>query len=180
MSLISNSRFIYTHDISHAVDTHHIIAPTNIVKSILIYMIAILILLYAVFLHFQKETPVTTVIWSLFFAALLVKLLIWRPIVKESVVIMPSFGVQLETHYGSGRIRRCFIPISKILKPVLNECVTPVTCYWCLCLLVSDEDELTLVFKKFRPPLEMLVPIWKALCAATDSRESSEPFQEDV
>nr|GEU30584.1 phosphatidylinositol N-acetylglucosaminyltransferase subunit H like [Tanacetum cinerariifolium] len=92
---------------------------------------------------------------------------------------MPAFGVQLETQYGSGRISRGFIPISKILKPVLNECVTPVTCYWCLSLLVRDEDELTLVFKKFRPPLKMLVPIWKALCAATDCEESSDQFQED-
>ncbi|XP_071740728.1 uncharacterized protein [Rutidosis leptorrhynchoides] len=178
-SLISNSRFVCTQDVSHAVDTHHIIGRRNIMKSIVIYIIAILIVAYAVFRYLEKGTPVTTVIWSLFFAALLVKLLIWTPIVKESVVIMPAFGVQLETHYGSGKIRRRFVPLSKILKPVLNECVTPVTCYWCLCLLVSDEDELTLVFKKFRPPLEMLVPIWKALCAATDFKESSEPFQED-
>lgn len=37
--------------------------------------------------------------------------------------------------------------MSKILKPVLNECVTPVTCYWSLSLIVRGEEELTLVFK---------------------------------
>ncbi|KAD4180396.1 hypothetical protein E3N88_28987 [Mikania micrantha] len=121
---------------------------------------------------------VTTVIWSLFMFAILIKLLIQRPIVKESVIIMPEFGVQLETHYGSGKINRRFIPVSKILKPVLNEHVTPVTCCWCLSLLIRNENELTLVFKKFRPPLKMLVPIWKALCVATDCEESVE-FQED-
>ncbi|KAF5937979.1 hypothetical protein HYC85_025485 [Camellia sinensis] len=42
----------------------------------------------------------------------------------ESIIIMPAFGVQLETHYSSGRIIHRFIPIEKILKPVLNECVT--------------------------------------------------------
>ncbi|CAK9137032.1 unnamed protein product [Ilex paraguariensis] len=83
---------------------------------------------------------------------------------------MPALGVQLETHYGSRKIIRRFVPISKILKPVLNECVTPVTCYWSLSLIVGGEDELTLVFKELNPPVKMLVPIWKALCAAIDSK----------
>ncbi|KAL5984315.1 hypothetical protein ACLOJK_018419 [Asimina triloba] len=60
---------------------------------------------------------------------------------------MPAFGVQLETHYRSGRIVRRFVPIGKILKPVLNECVTPVTCYWCLAFIVRDEADLMLVFQ---------------------------------
>ncbi|OWM68329.1 hypothetical protein CDL15_Pgr004811 [Punica granatum] len=86
----------------------------------------------------------------------------------ESVLIMPTFGVQLETHYRSGRIIRRFVPMGKILKPVLQECVTPVTCYWCLSLLLRDEEQLMLVFKEIRSPLKMLIPIWKALCAAAD------------
>ncbi|KAK9071967.1 hypothetical protein SSX86_008398 [Deinandra increscens subsp. villosa] len=183
LSIISNARFIYKHDnhkfpLPHAVDTHHIILRRSVVKPIFIYLFAILLVGYAAFLHFEKGKPATTVGWSLFLGAILVKFLIWRPVVKESVVIMPEFGVQLETHYGSGRINRRFIPVSKILKPVLNEHVTPVTCCWCLSLLIRDENELTLVFKKFRPPLKMLVPVWKALCFATDCKESFE-FQED-
>jgi hypothetical protein len=39
------------------------------------------------------------------------------------------------------------VPISKILKPVLNEHVTPVACYWSLALLLREEYELMLVFK---------------------------------
>ncbi|KAL8223221.1 hypothetical protein R6Q57_020620 [Mikania cordata] len=182
-SIISNARFIYVHDNHkfppHTVDTHHIIVRRSAMKSIVICLLAILLVAYAAFLHFEKQgKPVTTVIWSLFMFAILVKLIIQRPIVKESVIIMPEFGVQLETHYGSGKINRRFIPVSKILKPMLNEHVTPVTCCWCLSLLIRDENELTLVFKKFLPPLKMLVPIWKALCVATDCKESVE-FQED-
>lgn len=182
-STISNARFTYVHDDgkflpSHAVDTHHVFARRSVVKPIAIYLFVMLLVAYAAFLHFEKGKPVTTLIWSVFFGAILIKLLIWSSIVKESVIIMPAFGVQLETHYGSGRINRCFIPVSKILKPVLNECVTPVTCCWCLSLLVHEKDELTLVFKEFRPPLKMLVPIWKALCDATDHQESSDPFRE--
>jgi phosphatidylinositol N-acetylglucosaminyltransferase subunit H len=47
----------------------------------------------------------------------------------------------------SGRVDRHFVPIGKILKPLLNECVTPVTCYWSLALLLRDEEELKLVFQ---------------------------------
>ncbi|KAK2396160.1 phosphatidylinositolglycan protein [Trifolium repens] len=84
---------------------------------------------------------------------------------------MPAFGVQLETHYMSGKVVRCFVPIDKIIKPVLLECVTPVTCYWTLSLIVRDESEMVLVFKNLRPPIKMLVHVWKALCAATDNKE---------
>ncbi|CAN4120428.1 unnamed protein product [Withania somnifera] len=92
----------------------------------------------------------------------------------ESVLILPAFGVQLETLYGSGKRVRQFIPISRILKPVLTECVTPVTCYWSLSLIIRGEEELMLVFKELRPPVKMLVPIWKALCAAIECGESPE------
>jgi len=47
----------------------------------------------------------------------------------------------------SGEVIRSFVPIDKILKPVLLECVTPVTCYWTLSLIVHDESEMVLVFK---------------------------------
>lgn len=51
----------------------------------------------------------------------------------------------------SGRIIRRFFPLGKILRPVLLECVTPITCYWSLSLVVRDEGELTLVFKVNSP-----------------------------
>ena len=47
----------------------------------------------------------------------------------------------------SGRVDRRFVPIGKIMKPLINECVTPVTCYWSLALLLRDEEELLLVFQ---------------------------------
>ncbi|MBA0643202.1 hypothetical protein Goklo_027513 [Gossypium klotzschianum] len=90
---------------------------------------------------------------------------------SESVIIMPVFGVQLETHYTSGRIIRRFIPAGEILKPVLLECVTPVTCYWSLSLLVRGKEELVLVFKELHPPMKMLLPVWKALCDSIDNKE---------
>ncbi|KAL7593605.1 uncharacterized protein LOC111883880 [Lactuca sativa] len=104
-SIISNARFTYVHDYHkflplQAVDTHHIVAQRSVVKPIVIYLFVILLVAYVAFLHFEQGKPVTTVLWCLLFGLLLVKLFIWRPIVKESVIIMPAFGVQLETHYG--------------------------------------------------------------------------------
>ncbi|XP_062165119.1 uncharacterized protein LOC133871721 [Alnus glutinosa] len=108
------------------------------------------------------------------FSACLVKSYYGTRIEKESVVIIPAFGVQLEAQYWSGRVVRSFIPIDKILKPVLNENVTPFTCYWSLALLVRGKKELMLAFKAVQPPVKLLVPIWKALCAATYSGETTE------
>ncbi|KAL3376129.1 hypothetical protein AABB24_002861 [Solanum stoloniferum] len=106
--------------------------------------------------------------------ALLMRLFLKKPVKKESVLILPAFGVQLETQYGSGKTVRQFVPISRILKPVLTECVTPVTCYWSLSLIIRGEEELMLVFKELRPPVKMLAPIWKALCAAIECGECTE------
>jgi hypothetical protein len=53
----------------------------------------------------------------------------------------------LKLWFLSGRVDRRFVPIGKILKPLINECVTPVTCYWSLALLLRDEEELLLVFQ---------------------------------
>lgn len=47
----------------------------------------------------------------------------------------------------SGKVFREFVPVDKILKPVLLECVTPVTCYWSLSLIIRGEEELKSVFK---------------------------------
>ncbi|GJY50992.1 hypothetical protein Tco_0441839 [Tanacetum coccineum] len=45
---------------------------------------------------------------------------------------------------------------------------------------LCDEDELTLVFKKLRPTLKMLVPIWKALCAATDCKDNGAAVEKPI
>lgn len=37
--------------------------------------------------------------------------------------------------------------MAEVLRPVISECATPVTCYWSLALLLHDEDQLILVFQ---------------------------------
>lgn len=100
----------------------------------------------------------------------------------------------IKATFYSGRVHRQFVPVGKLLKPVLNEHVTPITCYWSLVLLLHSEDKLVRVFKvnfscfqlvssalrgicwlteslnlqKVYPPVKMMVPIWKALDAFTN------------
>jgi phosphatidylinositol glycan class H protein len=89
-----------------------------------------------------------------------------KRVVEEVVVVMPTLGVQLETVYQNRKVHRRFIPLQKIVAPVINEAISPVTCYFYLALLLRGEDNLVLIFLNLRPPLKMLVPIWRSLCDA--------------
>ncbi|XP_010266208.1 PREDICTED: uncharacterized protein LOC104603777 isoform X2 [Nelumbo nucifera] len=179
----SNERYTYIHDIHkgsiQAIDNHHIVVRKSNARGFLLHICILTFLAIACYLFLLKEKSSIIYLSSILLGLTLVRLLHWKSVVKESVVIMPAFGVQLETHYGSGRVVRRFVPMGNILRPVLNECVTPVTCYWSLALIVRGEAELMLVFKELRPPVKMLVPIWKALCAAIDIKESTDEVAKD-
>ncbi|KAL2520471.1 phosphatidylinositolglycan-related [Forsythia ovata] len=175
----SEGRYTYINDTNKgppdAIDIHHIIISRSSVQSYIFYLF---ILLSATFCFSFSHRCLSSLqdqsiafLFSFSLAVCLVKSWRGKQVEKGSVTILPSFGVQLETTYRSGRTVRRFVPISKILKPVLNECVTPVTCYWSLSLIIREEEELLLVFKELHPPITMLVPIWKALCAAIVSGE---------
>jgi len=47
----------------------------------------------------------------------------------------------------SGKVSRRFVPIGDILAAVINEAVTPFTCYSYLALVLRDERKLALVFQ---------------------------------
>jgi phosphatidylinositol glycan class H protein len=173
-STIVGARYKYVHDGQkeplEVIDAHHVFVLRNASTGFFVKIFCLLIVVAnSLFFILLKEKSTTTILCILLLLAVFIKLFFGRHVVKESVIIMPSFGIQLETHYQRGKTTHRFIPISKILKPMLNECVTPVTCYWSLALLLRDEDQLLLVFKELHPPVKMLIPIWKALCSATDA-----------
>ncbi|XP_006855724.2 uncharacterized protein LOC18445525 isoform X2 [Amborella trichopoda] len=169
---ISSRKYTYIHDEDdtgfQSIDSHHIMVPKSRSRQFLLYSSFLVLMAHVCSLLLGKEEWRIVFPWNSLTFVILAAALHLRSIEKESVLIMPTFGVQLETHYRSGRICRRFIPISKILKPVLNECVTPTTCYWSLVLILRGDKELTLVFQELQPPLEMLVSVWKALCTAVD------------
>ncbi|KAL3525171.1 hypothetical protein ACH5RR_013543 [Cinchona calisaya] len=175
-----NGKYKYIHDIQKsspdAIDVHHILLQRSTKKQLFIFSFFALLLFatppFFFSLFFQQGNLLAIIPWNLLLVGLFVRLFSRKLVKRESVIILPAFGVQLETQYGSGRTIRHFVPISKILKPVLNECVTPVTCYWSLALIIRGEEELILVFKDICPPVKMLVPIWRALRAAIDVGET--------
>ncbi|ESQ53546.1 hypothetical protein EUTSA_v10026286mg [Eutrema salsugineum] len=184
---LSNKRYTYIHEsesepTSGAIDIHHVIINGSRTtgygrrRGLAFFLVLLAISIY---FFLGKENPVRTLSWSCLFSGFFVMVQSRKFVKKESVIIMPTFGIQLETQYLSGKTVSRFIPIGKILKPVLVECVTPVTCYWSLSLFLRGEEQLTLVFKELRPSLKMLVPIWKALCAVIGTDESEMITEEE-
>ncbi|KAH7433445.1 hypothetical protein KP509_07G070200 [Ceratopteris richardii] len=108
--------------------------------------------------------------WLVLICGLFLLVLQRNGVEEEAVVVMPTFGVQLETTYFSGKVHRQFVPLKHILAAVINEAVTPTSCYYYLALLVRDDSKLILAFKEVRPPLHMLVPIWRALREAIGNK----------
>uniref|UniRef100_A0ACD5U814 Uncharacterized protein n=1 Tax=Avena sativa TaxID=4498 RepID=A0ACD5U814_AVESA len=143
----SSGIYTYKHRGAKGVDMHEIFVKKSIARVLLSYAGVIFLLAIVCQSLLGKETLCLGSVLNITFGILVAKCLQYKPVMKESVVIMPSFGVQLEIHFWSGKVDRRFIPIDKILKPLLNECVTPVTCYWSLALLLRDEEELKLVFQ---------------------------------
>lgn len=162
--------YTYKHHCSMGVDVHEVFVKKSRLRIVLSYIGIVFLLVNVSQPLLAKESLSLGSVWNIIFAVLVAKCLQYKPVKKESVVIMPAFGVQLEIHFWSGRVDRRFVPIGKILKPLINECVTPVTCYWSLALLLRDEEELLLVFQKSHPPVKILVPVWKALCTLTNSK----------
>ncbi|KAF7028081.1 hypothetical protein CFC21_040052 [Triticum aestivum] len=166
---ISSGMYRYMHRCESGVNIHDVFVERSAFRVLFSYVGVMCLLANVSHTLLSKESLCLGSFWSVPFSAIVAKCLQYKPVKKESLVIMPAFGIQLEQHFWSGRVDRKFVPISKILQPVLNECVTPVTCYWSLALLLRDEDETMLVFQNLHPPVKLLLPIWKALCAFTNS-----------
>ncbi|KAL0739478.1 hypothetical protein Bca4012_015688 [Brassica carinata] len=186
-SSLSDKRYTYIHEsesepLRGAIDIHHVIINGSRVTGysrlrwLAFFLVGLAISMCCLL---GKDNPVRTLSWSCLFSGFFVMIQSRKFVKKESVIIMPTFGIQLETQYVSGKTVSRFIPIDKILKPVLVECVTPVTCYWSLSLFLRGEEQLTLVFKELRPSLKMLDPIWKALCAVIGTDQSEMMTEEE-
>ncbi|KAI5073733.1 hypothetical protein GOP47_0011746 [Adiantum capillus-veneris] len=148
------------------VNTHRIIVKrSGKLQARLWHLFSLCLVLAVAYSLLLSVFPVAVGLQWLVLAYGLVSLVLQRNCVEEEVVvIMPTFGIQLETSYFSGQVHRQFVPLKRILAAVINEAVTPTSCYYYLALLLRDDSKLVLAFKEVRPPLRMLIPIWKALC----------------
>lgn len=169
----SNSRYSYLCEHGEErgfplVNTHRVIVKKRSkLRGRLSYLLSlslVLALSYSIF--FSVVTVAVGLQWVIVAYGLVSLVLQRNSVEEEAVVVMPTFGVQLETSYYSGKVQRQFVPLKRILAAVINEAVTPTSCYYYLALLLRDDSKLVLAFKELRPPLSVLVPIWKALCEA--------------
>lgn len=150
------------------VNTHRIIVKKRSkLRARLVHFFSLcLVLALAYSLLFSVFPVAVGLQWLVLIYGLFTLVLQRNAVEEEVVVILPTFGIQLETSYFSGQVRRQFVPLKHILAAVINEAVTPTSCYYYLALLLRDNSKLVLAFKEVRPPLSMLIPIWKALCEA--------------
>lgn len=170
--LATNSRYSYACE--HAlesgfplINTHRIIVKRRKLRARLSYLFALmLVLAFSYSVLFSVVTVAVGLQWVILLYGVVSIILQQNSVEEEAVVVMPTFGVQLETFYYSGKVHRRFVPLKRILAAVINEAVTPTSCYYYLALLLQDDTKLVLAFQEVRPPLSMLVPIWKVLCEA--------------
>ncbi|KAI4990575.1 hypothetical protein ZWY2020_038938 [Hordeum vulgare] len=176
MQGISSGMYIYTHHCESGVNIHDVFVERSPFRVMFSY-IGVICFLANVCHTFLPKSLCIGSFWSVPFSTIVAKCLQYKSMKKESLVIVTAFGIHIEQYFWTslsfylfytyvilhiGRVHCRFVNINKIIKSVLNECVTPVTCYWSLALLLHDEDETKL---KLHPPVKLLLPICKALCA---------------
>ncbi|KAH8920837.1 hypothetical protein BT69DRAFT_1352108 [Atractiella rhizophila] len=89
----------------------------------------------------------------------------------STLLLLPSLGVQLST-------KPILIPISHIRAAHLNEVVHGWKVIWVLVLVLQrpegeeGETELVVVFEDIKPPLKVLVTVWKDLKLAIEDGAS--------
>uniref|UniRef100_A0A0D9UX63 Phosphatidylinositol N-acetylglucosaminyltransferase subunit H conserved domain-containing protein n=1 Tax=Leersia perrieri TaxID=77586 RepID=A0A0D9UX63_9ORYZ len=142
--VMSSGVYTYKHRCEGGVDIHDVYVKRSTFRVLFSYVGAAFLIANVLHALLSKERLCINSFWSILFSAIVTKCLQYKPVKKESLLIMPTFGVQLEETFG---VHRQFVPIGKILKPLLNEQVTPVTCYWNLVLLLHGEDKLMCVFQ---------------------------------
>ncbi|RLN23511.1 uncharacterized protein C2845_PM07G00690 [Panicum miliaceum] len=142
---ISDGMYTYKHRCEGGVDIHDIVVKKSRFRILLYYIGTICLLMTVCRILLSKTTLGLDSLWSISFAGVIAKWLRCDPVKKESLVIMPTFGVQLEQHFWS-----------KFSSALYG---------------VNGLKELTL--QNMNPPAKMLVPIWKALCAFVDSNTLS-------
>ncbi|KAI9099886.1 PIG-M-domain-containing protein [Phlyctochytrium arcticum] len=69
---------------------------------------------------------------------------------SESLLVIESMGLQLQTTNGWGTIKTRFVPFSSIGNLIINEAVTLYTIRYYLAILVEDDEEMTVVFEVSR------------------------------
>ncbi|XP_060684297.1 phosphatidylinositol N-acetylglucosaminyltransferase subunit H isoform X2 [Hemiscyllium ocellatum] len=153
--------------------THHsplcreftILSPKMSLRSVLGYTAAVWLTAYAIFYRTQNTSVLSASI-VLTLVGMILHLHLFK-IDQESVLIIGSIGVQMNTLYASGRESVRFIEMKKVKDIVINEAIYMKVIYY-LCILLIDPgnprgvSEVVPVFQSAKPRLDCLSQVYRS------------------
>ncbi|XP_072425395.1 phosphatidylinositol N-acetylglucosaminyltransferase subunit H isoform X2 [Chiloscyllium punctatum] len=153
--------------------THHsplcreftILSPKMSLRSVLGYTAAVWLTAYAIFYRTQNTSVLSASI-VLTLVGMILHLHLFK-IDQESMLIIGSIGVQMNTLYASGRESVRFIEMKKVKDIVINEAIYMKVIYY-LCILLIDPgnprgvSEVVPVFQSAKPRLDCLSQVYRS------------------
>ncbi|KAK3802134.1 hypothetical protein RRG08_050020 [Elysia crispata] len=141
--------------------------PIKSVPLLVILFFASSIIAFSFGMHLIDQR---TLYWICLSLVVIIISRLYCKVYSESVLILPSLGLQVETHYYLGHVKTHFIDISHIEDIIINEAVTmhSILCY--LVVLLSDTENgevkgLYPLFSHSWPPLSSLKDVYRAVQA---------------
>lgn len=136
------------------------------IAKVMVYTCCVWLLAYTVFCFTQNTAVLSTAIFIT-----LIGMMLHIHLVKvdhESLLVIPSVGIQVSSSYASGRETTTFIEMSRIKDVVINEAVHLHQIIYYLCILLKDASgpdavsEVVPLFQSSRPRLNCLQKIYQS------------------
>ncbi|XP_072342293.1 phosphatidylinositol N-acetylglucosaminyltransferase subunit H isoform X2 [Scyliorhinus torazame] len=142
-----------------------VISPKLSLRTVLVYTAAVWLVAYCIFCVTQNTSVLSaSIIVTLL--GMILHLHLFK-IDQESVLIIGSVGVQMNTLYASGRESVRFIEMKKVKDIVINEAIYMKVIYY-LCILLIDPgnprgvSEVVPVFQSAKPRLDCLSQVYRS------------------
>ncbi|XP_078262283.1 phosphatidylinositol N-acetylglucosaminyltransferase subunit H [Rhinoraja longicauda] len=143
-----------------------IISPKLSLRSVLGYTAFIWLVAYSIFYTTQNTSVLSATIIITLLGMILH--LHFSKVDQESMLIIGSIGVQMNTLYASGREHVNFIEMKKVKDIVINEGFYMQKVIYYLCILLIDPEsprgvsEVVPVFQSAKPRLDCLSQVYRS------------------
>ncbi|XP_078419193.1 phosphatidylinositol N-acetylglucosaminyltransferase subunit H isoform X1 [Cetorhinus maximus] len=143
-----------------------VISPKLSLRSVLTYTAAVWLVAYLIF-YGTQNTSVLSASIIVTLLGMILHLHLFK-IDQESVLIIGSIGVQMNTLYASGRESVRFIEMKKVKDIVINEAFYMQKVIYYLCILLIDPgnprgvSEVVPVFQSAKPRLDCLSQVYRS------------------
>uniref|UniRef100_UPI00398ED782 phosphatidylinositol N-acetylglucosaminyltransferase subunit H isoform X2 n=1 Tax=Pristiophorus japonicus TaxID=55135 RepID=UPI00398ED782 len=143
-----------------------VIAPKLSLRSVLVHTAAVWLAAYGIFWGTQNTSVLSAAI-IMTLLGMILHLHLFK-IDQESMLIIGSVGVQMNTLYASGRESVSFIEMKKVKDIVINEAIYMQRIIYYLCILLIDPgnprgvSEVVPVFQSAKPRLDCLSQVYRS------------------